>query len=135
MKEMATNQIIADEKTIKNNTQTTYEKICQRIIDNHEILEEDPVLGPTNLDDPITTRLTISARNIAKDNEGNYVAYFKVVFFDGEEYLVDPSTLKAALEDDGFTVTDNLACQEEEKKEFTISIPSDDVKKLKSQQK
>lgn len=118
---------------IRKNTQEAYEKICERIISNYDILEDDPVLGPTNLNDPIST-IVAAERVIVTKPSGN-IPCLRLTFYDDEMYLIDFIALTLFLKEDGFVITNNLDCPDEQNKEIVVSILSQYVAKLRARKK
>ena len=118
---------------IRNNTQEAYEKICERIISNYDILEEDPVLGPTNLNDPIST--IVAAKRIIVTKPSGNIPCLMLTFYDDEMYLIDFIALTQFLKKDDFKITNNLDCPDEPNKEIVVSIPSQYVAKLRARKK
>lgn len=118
---------------IRKNTQEAYKKICERIVDNYDILEDDPVLGPTNLNDPIST-IVAAERVIVTKPSGN-MPCLRLTFYDDEMYLVDSIALTQFLKTDDFKITNNFDRPDEPNKEIVVSIPPQYVATLRARKK
>lgn len=118
---------------IRKNTQEAYEKICERIVDNYDILEDDPVLGPTNLNDPIST--IVAAERVTVTKPSGNMPCLRLTFYDDEMYLVDLIALTQFLKTDDFKITNNFDRPDEPNKEIVVSIPSQYVAKLRARKK
>lgn len=118
---------------IRKNTQEAYEKICERIVDNYDILEDDPVLGPTNLNDPIST--IVAAERVTVTKPSGNMPCLRLTFYDDEMYLINFITLTQFLETDDFKITNNFDCPDEPNKEIVVSISSQYVATLRARKK
>ncbi len=82
-------------KVAISQTQEVYEKICEKIIENYNALDQDAVRGPADAESVVQTIIRAKKENIP---------HATLDFDDGESYIINLIVLTKILEADGFVV-------------------------------